>query len=130
METLHKNLKTVRLGVAAQTSRSTNPVIASYILNERDDLAKMKPAEIDYETLDKLCQEGYVEETRWRGFSNWILTLKGNTKLFELDGFDMASWRAKNSRYMCCDKAIPRNCVCLISTDCPEHGCNCHGTHD
>lgn len=130
MEAFHKNLRTVRLGVAAQTNRSTNPVVATYILRKNDDIGKMKPADIDYETLDKLCQEGYVQESTWEGFSNWTLTTKGNTKLFELDGFDMVSWRAKNSKYMCCDKAIPRNCVCFISTDCIEHGYNCYGTHD
>jgi hypothetical protein len=42
-----------------------------------------------------------------------------------------ALYRASNIiRYGCCDKARPRNCVCMYSTNCPDHGDQCHGTHD
>lgn len=34
------------------------------------------------------------------------------------------------SRYACCDKAVQRGCVCNFSTECPEHGRQCNGTHD
>lgn len=30
----------------------------------------------------------------------------------------------------CCDLAILRPCVCLVSYSCPEHGEKCHGSHD
>jgi hypothetical protein len=33
-------------------------------------------------------------------------------------------------RYGCCDKAELRQCNCLVSTVCPDHGIRCHGTHD
>lgn len=34
------------------------------------------------------------------------------------------------ARYACCDKAKARNCVCMYSTECPDHGIRCVGTHD
>lgn len=30
----------------------------------------------------------------------------------------------------CCPKAFVVFCVCRISFQCPDHGSNCHGTHD
>lgn len=33
-------------------------------------------------------------------------------------------------RYACCEKAVHVGCVCMYSTDCPEHGRRCHGSHD
>lgn len=30
----------------------------------------------------------------------------------------------------CCDLAIVRPCVCMVSFTCPKHGVRCHGTHD
>jgi hypothetical protein len=33
-------------------------------------------------------------------------------------------------RYGCCDKAQLRRCNCHVSTECPDHGIRCHGTHD
>ena len=38
--------------------------------------------------------------------------------------------RSTYARYRCCDLAIFRPCVCLVSFSCPEHGTRCHGTHD
>ena len=34
------------------------------------------------------------------------------------------------ARFACCEKAVQRGCVCLYSTDCPDHGQRCNGTHD
>ncbi len=36
----------------------------------------------------------------------------------------------KLKRYACCDKAVETMCVCTYSTECPDHGQRCHGTHD
>jgi hypothetical protein len=30
----------------------------------------------------------------------------------------------------CCNLAVLRPCVCSYSTICPEHGAQCHGSHD
>lgn len=30
----------------------------------------------------------------------------------------------------CCNLAVLRPCVCSYSTVCPEHGAQCHGSHD
>ena len=30
----------------------------------------------------------------------------------------------------CCERAVKRFCVCLVSWDCPEHGATCVGSHD
>ena len=34
------------------------------------------------------------------------------------------------STFGCCDKAKLAHCGCYISTDCPEHGVRCRGSHD
>lgn len=31
---------------------------------------------------------------------------------------------------LCCEKAIRKNCFCMISFDCETHGRKCIGTHD
>lgn len=33
-------------------------------------------------------------------------------------------------RFACCEKAVQRGCVCLYSTECPDHGIRCTGSHD
>jgi hypothetical protein len=32
--------------------------------------------------------------------------------------------------YGCCEKAQACHCVCTFSTNCPDHGRICRGTHD
>lgn len=36
----------------------------------------------------------------------------------------------KREEHACCEKAIRRNCFCMISFDCETHGRKCIGTHD
>lgn len=38
--------------------------------------------------------------------------------------------RADRSNQRCCDEAVLRPCVCVISFSCAEHGARCIGGHD
>ena len=40
------------------------------------------------------------------------------------------SQKEYRNRYACCDQAVPVNCVCVASFQCPVHGRRCHGSHD
>jgi len=40
------------------------------------------------------------------------------------------SRREMLTNHGCCDKAEIRDCVCHFSTECPDHGVRCIGTHD
>jgi hypothetical protein len=64
------------------------------------------------------------------------LPLDITKKIFNKVGFPKCSCRKMkhvacfNCNYACCEYAWPRWCVCLHSTQCPSHGCRCHGSHD
>jgi hypothetical protein len=40
------------------------------------------------------------------------------------------SKKERLDRYACCEKAKFRNCVCIASTECEDHGIRCYGSHD
>lgn len=39
----------------------------------------------------------------------------------------LPEWRREG---YCCAKAVRVFCVCIVSTNCPDHGSRCRGSHD
>lgn len=125
-------LETVENGVAFPATRSRPPSRCPYMAGGPADLRE--PAKVSYEDIDAMIANGYVTQLKpYNGFCNVILTYAGRLKLLTLNGWmksNLEGWRKVYKQWICCDKAIPANCVCMVRTMCPDHGDRCHGTHD
>jgi hypothetical protein len=114
------------------------PVLASQIqFYKRADAIK------NIDELKPFIEEGLIQvseftfreapfdpQSKFVTVYNTYKTYKGKRLLLDSSGFKLSKWQARNERYICCDRAIPSECVCLIRTECDIHGARCNGTHD
>ena len=110
---------------------------AVYFPKDRSELPKpitvyedgeWKDRAVLYEDIDFLVKEGWavIRDAYFDSEKSVVYaTYEGKRKNLELKGFDFESYNGN-----CCDKAIPVFCVCLSSSQCPEHGRRCIGSHD
>ena len=113
-------------GVGFPVNRSAPPGRCNHIPRILDHLKEL--AGITYEQLDELAEAGLVELTDWGGFGNAIWTYAGLKLSLELGGWKRETWY--NRDRACCNKAVPAYCVCEFRSRCPDHGSQCHGSHD
>jgi hypothetical protein len=123
-----QKLKELSLGVYYVYDRSDVPYSCSHVPVRNEHLDN--PANITYRDIDYLLHIGWARESKYRNFTGIHLTYRGKFTLLRLNNFDFKGWQRRNTKYMCCYQAIPNNCVCIVSTLCPEHGLKHNGTHD
>ena len=80
--------------------------------------------------VDYLLDTKLVTEQKYEGFVSLVWTYKGRLRYLDLTNFDLNRWRTFHKNYLCCEDAIPLDCVCDCKTFCEGHGSRCHGSHD
>lgn len=121
----------ISVGIAFPLDLSTPPRVCEYMPYSVEALLELPISSgITYEVIDRLASEGLVKLTNpYNGCCNVIKTYEGQ-RLFLGEDWDKGFWQKHYQREICCDKAIPAFCVCVVRTMCPDHGDNCHGSHD
>jgi len=116
-------------GIAYKTDRTLGPAIRHPFGGfARDDKDLANVAAVSFSEIDLLIREGFAEESEWEEYTSLRLSYKGKKTLLDARGWSFNAWLGRGSA--CCDKAIPRFCVCRNPTQCPIHGSQCHGSHD
>lgn len=129
--TEQERLEAVHQGIAFPKDRGLLPGKCGWIPMSRDQfIQKTQPSELDYVSIDQMVTDGVARFTEYNDFVMLIPTYEGRRRLFELTKWDRTQWAQSYSTYICCEKALPSFCVCIVRTCCPDHGDNCHGTHD
>jgi hypothetical protein len=121
-----EKFEAIERGIAFPSDRSRPPAICFAMPTSETQFKGL--AVLNYEQIDALITAGDVIEHEYHGFTSVRLSYQGARKLLEATGFDLNKFSQRLGN--CCDKAIPRPCVCRIKTMCPEHGLKCHGSHD
>ena len=119
-------------GVAFPADRSDSPRQCRFIPYKPENLLKQPTSSVTYEDIDRLVAEGLVYVSKpYNGSCNVLRTYAGQLLYLETqDWWNPAKWRAQYRKYLCCDKAIPTHCVCIVRTMCPDHESRCNGSHD
>lgn len=122
-------------GIVYPAGRELVPQKCDYIPRNAKDFKG--PVGISYDDIDQAVLDGYIQVSLHDGIYTVYWLYKGR-EFYWRNGSRaqrqyIHDWRQRNKtgRYsICCMKALPVRCVCFISTDCPDHGGICQGTHD
>jgi hypothetical protein len=124
-----ETLDIISRGVAYRTDRSTPPAQLSQFPRDDSELSNIIDG-LSFEGVDRIVELGFARESTWGEYTSLVFTYDGKLAWLKSGGFNFDAWRGRNAGYICCAQAIPIHCVCRVSTQCPEHGRKCHGTHD
>ncbi len=123
-------------GIVFPKNRGVEPQKCSYLPRDARDFKG--PVGLSYTEIDAAVEAGYVYASLYEGYYSIHWTYKGKLFYYMNTGRKnrqfLREWRELHLRpgkyRICCNKAVPMRCCCFVSTLCPDHKHQCHGTHD